>query len=44
MWGLYLAGSSLGFARNEIQLHQVLGQKVGAEGVTVYPLRPRFED
>ena len=44
VWGLYLAGSSLGFARNEIQLHQVLGQKVGAEGVAAYPLRPRFED
>ena len=44
VWGLYLAGSSLGFARNEIQLHQVLGQKVGPGGAAAYPLRPRFED
>lgn len=44
VWGLYLAGSSLGFTRNEIQLHQVLGQKVAADGTAPYPLRPRFED
>ena len=25
VWGLYMAGSRLGFERNEIQLHQVLG-------------------
>ena len=24
VWGLYMAGSRLGFERNEIQLHQVL--------------------
>lgn len=42
VWGLYLAGSSLGFARNEIQLHQVLGQKVAADGRAPYPLRPNF--
>lgn len=42
IWGLYLSGSSLGFERNEIQLHQVLGQKVGPGGVAPYPLRPSF--
>ncbi|MBO1765642.1 cyclopropane-fatty-acyl-phospholipid synthase family protein [Allobranchiibius sp. GilTou38] len=42
IWGLYLAGSSLGFARNNIQLHQVLGQKIGADGVADYPLRPSY--
>ena len=42
VWGLYLSGSSLGFERNEIQLHQVLGQKVGPRGAASYPLRPEF--
>lgn len=42
VWGLYLAGSSLGFTRNEIQLHQVLGQKVASDGSAPYPLRPEF--
>jgi cyclopropane-fatty-acyl-phospholipid synthase len=42
VWGLYLAGSSIGFERNEIQLHQVLGQKVAAGGQALYPLRPDF--
>ncbi|HNQ06000.1 MAG TPA: class I SAM-dependent methyltransferase [Tetrasphaera sp.] len=42
IWGLYLSGSSLGFERGEIQLHQVLGQKVGPGGVAPYPLRPSF--
>ena len=40
--GLYLSGSSLGFERNEIQLHQVLGQKVGPRGAASHPLRPEF--
>jgi cyclopropane-fatty-acyl-phospholipid synthase len=42
VWGLYLAGSSIGFERNEIQLHQVLGQKAGPNGDAAYPLRPEF--
>jgi len=42
VWGLYLSGSSLGFERNEIQLHQILGQKVGPGGLAPYPLRPDF--
>lgn len=42
IWGLYLAGSSLGFTRNNIQLHQVLGQKVADDGTANYPLRPSY--
>ncbi|MEO8851415.1 MAG: cyclopropane-fatty-acyl-phospholipid synthase family protein [Allobranchiibius sp.] len=42
IWGLYLAGSSLGFDRNIIQLHQVLGQKIAADGAADYPLRPFY--
>ncbi|NHN54525.1 methyltransferase domain-containing protein [Calidifontibacter sp. DB0510] len=42
VWGLYLTGSSLGFERNNIQLHQVLGQKLDDQGVADYPLRPDF--
>ncbi len=32
VWGLYLAGSRVGFERNEIQLHQVLASRTSAEG------------
>ncbi len=42
VWGLYLAGSSLAFAHNEIQLHQVLATKTDASGGADYPLRPDF--
>ena len=42
VWGLYMAGSSLNFERNNIQLHQVLGVKVGADGDAHYPLRHTF--
>lgn len=42
IWGLYLAGSSVGFSRNVIQLHQVLGQKVASDGRADYPLRPSY--
>ena len=42
VWGLYMAGSRLGFERNEIQLHQVLATRTSAEGATGYPLRPDF--
>ncbi|WP_367135531.1 class I SAM-dependent methyltransferase [Saccharothrix sp. HUAS TT1] len=39
VWRLYLAASRLGFERNNIQLHQVLGVKL--DGVTSHmPLRP----
>ncbi len=43
VWGLYLAGSRLGFERNEIQLHQVLASRTTAEGVSGFELRPQFE-
>ena len=41
VWALYLAGSRLGFERNDLQLHQVLVTKTvgGQAGV---PLRPDF--
>src|SRR6478672_11161169 len=43
VWGLYLAGSRLGFERGGIQLHQVLASRTTGEGVSGFPLRPRFE-
>jgi cyclopropane-fatty-acyl-phospholipid synthase len=40
VWRLYLVGSRIGFERNQIQLHQVLGVKVGPDGVSAMPPRP----
>jgi cyclopropane-fatty-acyl-phospholipid synthase len=41
VWGLYMAGSRLGFESNGIQLHQVLMVKPGSGGVVnELPLRP----
>ncbi len=40
VWGLYMAGSRLGFERNEIQLHQVLASRTDADGVAGFGLRP----
>ena len=42
VWGLYMAGSRMGFERNEIQLHQVLATRTSADGVSGYPLRHQF--
>ena len=42
VWGLYMAGSRLGFERNGIQLHQVLAVRVGSDGQASYPLRPSW--
>ena len=42
VWGLYMAGSRLGFERNEIQLHQVLGVRVAENGDASFPLRPTW--
>ncbi|MGN6783450.1 MAG: class I SAM-dependent methyltransferase [Marmoricola sp.] len=39
VWGLYMAGSRMGFVTNEIQLHQVLASKTDASGDSGYPLR-----
>ncbi len=43
VWRLYMAGSRLGFDRNNIQLHQVLCAKLTADGVSGMPLRPDWE-
>jgi cyclopropane-fatty-acyl-phospholipid synthase len=43
VWRLYMAGSRLGFDRNQIQLHQMLGVKVGDAGTSGMPLRPDWE-
>jgi len=43
VWRLYMAGSRLGFERNHIQLHQVLGVKLGPNGQSGMPLRPDWE-
>jgi cyclopropane-fatty-acyl-phospholipid synthase len=40
VWRLYMAGSRLGFERNQIQLHQVLGVKTEPDGRSGMPLRP----
>jgi cyclopropane-fatty-acyl-phospholipid synthase len=40
VWRLYMAGSRLGFERNQIQLHQILGVKLDAGGEAGMPLRP----
>ncbi|WP_313674780.1 class I SAM-dependent methyltransferase [Mycolicibacterium sp.] len=41
VWGLYMAGSRLGFETNNVQLHQVLAVKVGRDGDDgELPLRP----
>jgi cyclopropane-fatty-acyl-phospholipid synthase len=39
VWRLYMAASRLGFERNEIQLHQVLGVKLDSQGRSGMPLR-----
>ena len=41
VWGLYIAGSRIGFERNWIQLHHVLATKT-VDGVSAYPLRHSF--
>ncbi len=43
VWRLYMAGSRLGFERNQIQLHQVLGVRLAAGGAAGMPLRPDWE-
>ena len=41
VWALYLAGSRIGFERNEIQLHQLLLTRT-TDGVSGMPLRPNW--
>jgi cyclopropane-fatty-acyl-phospholipid synthase len=43
VWRLYMAGSRLGFERNQIELHQVLCARLGAGGDSGFPLRPDWE-
>jgi cyclopropane-fatty-acyl-phospholipid synthase len=43
VWRLYMAGSRLGFDRNHIELHQVLGVKLHPDGTSAMPLRPGWE-
>ena len=40
VWGLYMAGSRIGFERNSIELHQVLAVKLDERGGAGLPLRP----
>ncbi|MFP5346535.1 MAG: class I SAM-dependent methyltransferase, partial [Actinomycetes bacterium] len=42
VWGLYMAGSRLGFETNGVQLHQVLAVRVSASGESGFPLRPSW--
>jgi cyclopropane-fatty-acyl-phospholipid synthase len=42
VWGLYIAGSRIGFERNEVQLHHVLATKTDEDGNSGYPLRHTF--
>jgi cyclopropane-fatty-acyl-phospholipid synthase len=40
VWGMYLAGSRLGFERRQIELHQVLAVRPEAGGASHLPIRP----
>ncbi|WP_336213667.1 cyclopropane-fatty-acyl-phospholipid synthase family protein [Nonomuraea sp. LPB2021202275-12-8] len=40
VWALYMAGCIVGFERNKVQLHQVLGVKLDRDGRSGVPLRP----
>jgi cyclopropane-fatty-acyl-phospholipid synthase len=42
VWGLYLAGSRLGFEEDQIELHQVLGVRLAVDGTSGMPLRPTW--
>ncbi len=43
VWKLYMAGCILGFDRNVVQLHQILGVKLSKDGSSGFPLRPNWE-
>jgi cyclopropane-fatty-acyl-phospholipid synthase len=43
VWALYMAGCIVGFERNKVQLHQVLGVKLDQEGRAGLPLRPSLD-
>ncbi|MEV0229778.1 cyclopropane-fatty-acyl-phospholipid synthase family protein [Nonomuraea sp. NPDC050786] len=43
VWALYMAGCIVGFERNKVQLHQVLGVKLDENGRSGVPLRPAVD-
>ncbi|RYB91143.1 class I SAM-dependent methyltransferase [Nocardioides oleivorans] len=43
VWGLYIAGSRVGFERDEIELHQVLATRNDDHGVSGFPMRPDWK-
>ncbi|MBF8192651.1 class I SAM-dependent methyltransferase [Nonomuraea sp. K274] len=43
VWALYMAGCIVGFERNKVQLHQVLGVKLDQKGRSGVPLRPALD-
>ena len=43
VWRLYMAISRLGFDLNRIQIHQILGVRLGATGRSAMDLRPGWE-
>ncbi|MGJ6964788.1 class I SAM-dependent methyltransferase [Streptosporangium sp. G11] len=43
VWRLYMAACVVGFERNKIQLHQVLGVKLNDDGTADVPLRPSID-
>ncbi len=40
VWGLYMAGSRIGFERGEVELHHVLATRADEDGPAPFPLRP----
>jgi cyclopropane-fatty-acyl-phospholipid synthase len=40
VWGIYMAGSRVGFERDEVELHHVLATRNDDEGRSSFPLRP----
>jgi cyclopropane-fatty-acyl-phospholipid synthase len=43
VWRLYMAGSRLGFDRNMVALHQLLGVRLGTDCRSGMPLRPDWD-
>lgn len=42
VWGLYIAGSRVGFERDEVELHQVLATRNHDDGRSDFPMRPTW--
>jgi cyclopropane-fatty-acyl-phospholipid synthase len=43
VWRLYMATARVGFDLNHVELHQMLGVRLGAQGRSGMPLRPHWE-